>query len=79
MTVKKGISFLSIGAYAGALISCLTVLGMGYVAISDKMDRHIDNRIENKTKYIVILLKQIATEDQKRKADEEFTRWENSK
>ncbi len=38
-------------------------------------NKKIDERVDCKMKYIVILLEKIATPEQKKAADEEFARW----
>lgn len=79
MTAKKRTTLLTVGDYAVALIACLTLVGMVYASIGKKLDEKIDIRIEHKTKYMEILLKQMATDEQKQRADKEYNRWENNK
>lgn len=79
MTPRKKTSLLSIGAYAGAAISCLLLVGMVYASLEKRLNDRIDIRIECRTKYMETLMKEMATPEQKERADKEFRRWEQNK
>ena len=78
MNANKKINLQKIRIYALTLIACITLLGMIYKTASYTLTERIDKQIDKKTKYIIILLQQIATEEQKKCADEEYKRWENT-
>jgi hypothetical protein len=75
MTTKQKNNLLTIGSYAGAIVISLTLVGMCWSFTLKALDARIDSRIECKTQYIVELLKQMATEDQKKNAEKEMMRW----
>jgi cell division protein FtsX len=75
MTPRRKTNLLTIGSYAGAIVISLTLVGMCWSFTLKALDARIDNRIENKTQYIVELLKQMATEEQKKAAEKEMRRW----
>lgn len=72
MTAKSKNNLIQFGTYAGAIVAVLTLAGViwGNIIIPK-----IDDRIDCKTKYMVLLLQQMATPEQKKKADEEMNRW----
>lgn len=75
MTPRKKISILTIGSYAGAIMASLALVGVCWSYTLKALDDRIDSRIDSKTQYIVELLKQMATEDQKKAAEKEMRRW----
>lgn len=76
---KKKTNLLTIGAYAGACISCLLLVGMVYASLEKRLDDRIDTRIECRIKYMEVLIKELATPEQKERADKEYKRWEQNK
>jgi hypothetical protein len=75
MTTKQKSSLIAIGSYAGAVMVTLSLVGFCWSFTLKALDARIDSRIECKTQYIVELLKQMATEDQKKNAEKEMMRW----
>lgn len=75
MTPRKKITLLQIGSYAGAIVVSLSLVSMTWGFILSKFDERIDTRIENKTAYMLVLLRNIATPEQLKKADEEYKRF----
>lgn len=79
MTPRKKNTLLTLGAYAGAAISCLILAGMVYASLEKRLNERIDMRIECRIKYMEVLMQTMATPEQKEIADKEFKRWENNK
>lgn len=63
----------TISLWLGILLGSITVTvyARGY------LDKKIDERCQYNNRYITILLKEIATPEQKERADKEFQRWNN--
>ncbi len=70
-TQQKKISATMIGAWTGAVLGILALSAYA----TGMLDKKIDERCQYNNRYITILLKEIATPDQKKRADEEFARW----
>lgn len=71
MQQSKKITVTTISAVTGAILGILAVAAYA----SGMLDKKIDERCQYNNRYITILLKEIATPDQKKRADEEFARW----
>jgi hypothetical protein len=55
--------------------SGVLTVGAAMTYATTVLNNRIDERVECKTKYLVLLMQQIATPEQKKAADEEFARW----
>jgi TRAP-type uncharacterized transport system fused permease subunit len=72
---KKRNKIFVVSASIGIFMGFITVSGLVYSFTSNTLDKKIDDRIDNKLKYIILLLQEIATPEQKDKADQEYKRW----
>lgn len=73
MQQPKKITVTTISAVTGAVLGVLAVAAYA----SGMLDKKIDERLSCNAglKYLTILVKEIATQEQKEKADKEFQRW----
>lgn len=71
MATQKKNWFSTITYIAAGVIT----LGAAATYVTAAINKKIDERVDCKTKYMIILLEKIATPEQKRAADEEFERW----
>lgn len=70
---QKKITVTTISAVTGMVLGILAVVAYA----SGILDKKIDSRVEinPSIKYLTILVKEIATQEQKDRADKEFQRW----
>jgi hypothetical protein len=71
MAPAKKNPLTTVAAVAGSILTVGATITYAITMINKK----IDERVDCKMKYVVILLEQIATPEQKKLADEEFARW----
>ena len=73
MATPKKNPLITIATIAGSVLTIGAAITYGITIL----DKKIDERVECKLRYLVILVKEIATDEQKQKADKEFARWNN--
>lgn len=75
MVAKKKPSIITAGAVAGSILAIVGVGSFAFGIIDKGIEKKIDSRIECNTRYLVILMQEIATPEQKERADKEYQRW----
>jgi len=75
MVVKKKNGLITIGAMAGSILAIIGIGTFAFGIIDKGIEKKIDSRIECNTRYLVILMQEIATPEQKERADKEYQRW----
>lgn len=75
MAVQKSTNLIQLGATAGAIIALVTVGSYALGLLEKKIDDRVNSQLDCKLRYITILVKEMATEEQKKRADVECRRW----
>lgn len=68
---QKKITVTSVSAIIGLILGVFAVAAYA----TGMLNKKIDERCQYNNRYITILLKEIATPEQKDRADKEFARW----
>lgn len=75
MTARKKLTIQTIGVWVGTLVPVGAIMAASFGFTLKQIDRRIDERIEYKTAYIQILLRSMASDEEKQRADAEYKRW----
>jgi 4-hydroxybenzoate polyprenyltransferase len=68
MTTRQKSLLEKIAAHSGWILSILMLVSFCYATLSGVVDRYVDKRIDKRNEYIVLLLEEIATDQQKENA-----------
>jgi hypothetical protein len=71
---KKKLSIKEIAVMLAAIVTALSIITGSFGFTVKVAETFIDERIDKKMDYTVILLQKIATPEQKKAADEEYSR-----